>query len=75
MYPYDLGWHIKAQRLCRIPKGEIPSGTVRIKKYRESIKPMIGKWTSWKNPYERDGELSPQYWSIHRAQDLDRMSK
>lgn len=67
MYPYDLGWHIKAQRFCRIPKDRVPVGTVRIKKYK-------GRRTMFSiNPYDDYGVLKPEYWSIHRWIDFDRM--
>lgn len=79
MYPYDLGCYLKTGKLCRIPKysifGTIPSGTVRIVWYHERI-PRIKRIAAYKyNPYGPDGELLPQYWSIHRNTDLDRMKE
>lgn len=68
-YPYSLGCHLKTGKLCRIKllmSGKIERGCVRVLRYRKKI---FGRTYS---PYLGDGSLKPEYWSIHRAQDLNR---
>lgn len=65
MYPYDLGYHLLAKKLCRIPKGIIPPHCVKIVWYKEP------KQYYRHDPYDDNGQLIPIYWSIIRWLDCE----
>lgn len=66
VYHYDLGYHIRTRELCRIPKGRIPQGCVKILKFKSSA-------TGFKEfiPYDKNGALRVEFWSFVRWQDLE----
>lgn len=70
-YPYDLGYHLKMGKLCRIPKGRMPAGTVRIIRYREMKCGHISSYIL--DPYDDNGQLKSCYWSIYRWIDYNGM--
>jgi hypothetical protein len=68
-YPYALGCYLPTKKLCRIlhpalNEGRIEAPCVLVKTYRRPGEAYV------RTPYDADGTLKPEYWSIARAQDI-----
>ena len=74
---YYLCLHLASSRLCRQYTWENPpQGFVKVIRHRERFKLMPHGKPEYRgpyiNPYDVNGELLPQYWSLPRVQDLIR---